>query len=48
VSPVSVIIGNVIPDKTMQMGFTEHDYMIQELAASISDPSFGNSILPRA
>jgi hypothetical protein len=48
VSPVRVIIGNVIPDKTMQMGFVEHDYMIKEFAAAISDPSFGNSILPRA
>jgi hypothetical protein len=48
VSPVSVIIGNVILDKTIQMSFAEHDYMIQEFATAIPDPSFGNPILPRA
>jgi hypothetical protein len=32
----------------MQMGVSEHDYMIPELAATVYDPSLGNSILPWA
>jgi hypothetical protein len=43
---VCVIIGNVIPDKAMQMSITEDDYVVEELAATASDPPFSNSILP--
>ena len=45
--PVRVIVGDVIPDQTAQMNIIEDDHVIEKLSATASDPTFGDSILPR-
>ena len=46
VNPVVVMIVHVITDQPAEMLFVQCDDMVQDLAATASDPSFGGSILP--
>lgn len=45
---VFVIIRQILTSKPSKVVFVQRDDVIQELAASTADPSFSDSILPRA
>lgn len=46
VNAVFVVIADVIPDDSAQVLFIQRDHVIEDLAATTSDPSFGGSVLP--
>jgi hypothetical protein len=48
VDSIRVIIGNVILEKTAQVGAVENKCVIQEISATTSDAAFRHAILPRA
>ncbi len=48
VRPVFVIVGQKLATKPAEMAFVERDDMIKHLAANTADPSFSDSVLPRA
>jgi hypothetical protein len=48
VRSVLVIIRQILTPKPSQMVFVQRDDVINQLAASTADPSFGDSVLPRA
>jgi hypothetical protein len=43
-----MIVRDVIPDQTTQMSLVQDDQVIKKLSATAPDPTFRNSILPRA
>ena len=47
VSPVVVIITDVIIHQALQMALIEHDHMVQQVPAAVADPAFRDTILPR-
>ena len=47
VCAVFVIIGQILTTKPAEMALVERDHMAEHLAANTTDPSFGNSVLPR-
>src|ERR1039458_8935291 len=46
VGSVVVIVGNVLGDESLQMALIQRDYVVQQVAAAASDPTFGDAILP--
>jgi hypothetical protein len=44
---VRMIIGDVILEETTQVNLVACNYVIQEISAAASDPTFCNSILPK-
>lgn len=47
-SSVVVIIADILVHQAFQMPFIEHDHMVKQIAAAGTDPTLGNTILPRA
>src|SRR5262249_17121563 len=47
VKPVLMVIAHVIPKQAQKMTLVQSNNMIQELTAAASDPTLGDSILPR-
>jgi len=48
VSPIFVVVVNVLFHQSPQMSFIQHDDMIEQISAAIANPAFGNAVLPRA
>ena len=48
VRSVFVIIRQILTTKPSEMVFVQRNDVIQQFAASTADPSFSNSVLPRA
>src|ERR1039457_4629999 len=46
-SPVLVVITNVVLQQPSQMFPIQHDHMIQEISTYTANPALGNSVLPR-
>src|ERR1039458_4649997 len=46
VGSVVVIIGNVLGEESLQMALIQGDYVVEQVAAAASDPTFGDAILP--
>src|ERR1035441_8395625 len=46
VGSVVVIIGNVLRQESLQMSLIQRDYVVEQVAAAASDPTFGDPILP--
>src|SRR5664279_4010868 len=46
VGSVVVIIGNVLREESLQMALIQGDYVVEQVAAAASDPTFGDPILP--
>ena len=44
--PVVVIVANVLVHQPLQMAFVENDYVVEQIAAAVADPAFGNAVLP--
>jgi hypothetical protein len=42
-----VIVADVLIHEALQMPFIEHDHMVEQIAAAVSDPAFSDAILPR-
>ena len=47
-SPVIVVVADVLVYQALQVAFIENDHMIEQIAAAASDESFGNAVLPGA
>src|ERR1035437_5747983 len=47
VGSVVVIIGNVLGEESLQMALIQGDYVVEQVAAATSDPTLGDTILPR-
>jgi hypothetical protein len=45
---VLVIVADIIAHKALQMPFIENDYMVEQVAAAVADPTLGDTVLPRA
>src|ERR1017187_5140142 len=45
-SPVLVVIADVLIKQPSQMSSIQHDHMIQEISTDTADPALRNSILP--
>ena len=45
-SPICMIVGDVIANQTAQVRFIEGNHMIEKLTAAAPDPALGNSVLP--
>ena len=43
-----MIVSDVVPDQTTQMSLVYDNQVIEKLSATVSDPAFRDSILPRA
>ena len=39
-------IGNILSEQTAQMALVQRDDMVEDLSASASDPTLGDSVLP--
>ena len=48
VSPVFMVIADVVTDQSAQVDRIEHDHVIQQISATAPHPTFGNPVLPRA
>jgi hypothetical protein len=46
VNAILVVIAHVFADQTAKVFFIHRDDMVEDLAASASDPSFGDAVLP--
>src|ERR1035437_7407017 len=46
-SPVLVVVTDVLIQQPSQMFLIQHDHMIQEIATYTAHPALGNSVLPR-
>src|ERR1035437_9948011 len=47
VGSVVVIIGNVLGEESLQMALIQRDNAVEQAAAAASDPTLGDTILPR-
>src|SRR6516162_7148053 len=47
-SPILVIIADVVMHEAFQMAFVEYDHMIEQFATTAANEPFRNAILPRA
>jgi len=45
--PVIVIVADVIVHRALQMPFIENDHMVEQIAAAVAGPSFGNAVFPQ-
>ena len=43
-SPICMIVGDVIANQAAQVRFIEGNHMIEKLTAAASDPALGNSV----
>src|ERR1035441_10398372 len=46
VGSVVVIIGNVLGEESLQMALIQRDHVVEQVAATASDPTLGDPILP--
>jgi hypothetical protein len=46
-SPVLVVVTDVLIQQPSQMSAIQHDHMIQEISTYTANPALGNSVLPR-
>src|ERR1035441_7229148 len=46
VGSVVVIIGNVLGEESLQMALIQRDHVVEQVAATASDPTLGDTILP--
>jgi len=44
---ILVIIPNVLIHQALPMPFIENDHMVEQIAAAVADPSFGNAVFPQ-
>src|ERR1700733_141586 len=47
VNSVVVVVVHILANQPPEMFFVQRDDMIQDLPAAVSDPAFGDSVLPR-
>ena len=45
VRAVFVMVGNVLGEQPLQVPLVESNHMVQQLAAAVPDPTFGDTIL---
>ena len=45
--PVLVVVADVLIHQAFEMPFIENDHVIDQIAAAIADPTFGDTVLPR-
>jgi len=45
-SPVFVVVTDVLGDEAFQMTMIENDHMIELVSAAVANPALGNAILP--
>ncbi len=45
--PVLVIVTDVLVHETFQMAFIDHDHMVEQIPAAVTDPTLCNTVLPR-
>jgi len=46
-SSVLVVIADVLIHEAFQMPFVENDHMVEQIAATVADPTLRNAVLPR-
>ena len=46
VSPVFMVIVDVLKHKPFQVAFIENDHVVEQIAAAVTDPAFRNAVLP--
>ena len=46
-SPVVVVIADVLVHQAFQMPFVEHDDMVEQITPAVADPTLFNAVLPR-
>ena len=46
-SPVFMVITDVLIHEALQMAFIENDHMVEQVAAAVTYPTFGDTVLPR-
>ena len=44
--PVLVIIADVLAQQPLEMPFIPYDHVIQQVSSTVTNPAFGDSILP--
>jgi hypothetical protein len=47
-SPIVMIVANVLIHQAFQMVFIDHDQMVEQIAAAAPNEAFGHTVLPRA
>src|SRR5208337_3637601 len=47
VSPVLMVIADVLKHKPFQVAFIENDHIVEQIPAAIPDPTLGDTVLPR-
>jgi hypothetical protein len=46
-SPILVVVADVLIHQAFQMAFIENDHMVEQIATAVANPSFGNAVLQR-